>query len=195
MVKIASVMLDSGGSHTDSVYRFCKARQHRRVFCLKGSSESGKEILSKFSTNNQYRVKLFIVGTDTAKDRIFARMKIPAPGPGYMHLPDWIEDEYLAQLTSEKAIRRYKRGRGVVREYVKIRARNEALDLEVYALAALYVLGQGVLRRLGELAEALNKPPDEPPGGAGGGSGTPEGGSPAPQTRPQKRSGWVYGYQ
>jgi phage terminase large subunit GpA-like protein len=195
MVGISSVMVDSGGAHTDSVYRFCKARQHKRVFCLKGSSESGKEILSKFSTNNQYRVKLFIVGTDTAKDRIFARLKIPLPGPGFIHLPDWIEDEYLAQLTGEKAIRRYKRGRGIVREYIKIRARNEALDLEVYSMAALYVLGQGVIRRLGELAAALNEPPDEGPGGSGGPSGTPQGGGQNPSGRRPPRSGWVYGYQ
>jgi phage terminase large subunit GpA-like protein len=194
MVGIASVMVDSGGAHTDSVYRFAKARQHKRVFCLKGSSESGKEILSKFSTNNQYRVKLFMVGTDTAKDRIFARLKIPLPGPGYIHLPDWIEDEYLAQLTGEKAIRRYKRGRGIVREYIKIRARNEALDLEVYSMAALYVLGQGTIR-LGELAAALNEPPDETPGGSGGPSGTGHGGGPKQGGRGPTRSGWVYGYQ
>ena len=88
--------------------------------------------------NNQLRVRLFTVGTDTAKDRIFARLKIPAHGPGYIHLPDFIDEEYLAQLTAEKAVRRYKRGRGTVREYIKTRSRNEALDLEVYALAALY---------------------------------------------------------
>ena len=52
-----------------------------------------------------------------------------------MHLPDWIEDEYLEQLASEKTLRRYKKGRGAVREYIKTRERNEALDLEVYALA------------------------------------------------------------
>ena len=111
-VKIACTMIDSGGQHTDSVYRFVRARQGRRIFALKGSSEAGKEILGKFSVNNQYRVKLWLIGTDTAKDRIFARMKIPAPGPGYMHLPDFAEDEYLAQLTSEKAVRRYRRGKG-----------------------------------------------------------------------------------
>jgi phage terminase large subunit GpA-like protein len=170
-VKISSTMIDSGGSHTDSVYRFVRARQGRRIFALKGSSESGKEILGKFSTNNQLRVRLFTIGTDTAKDRIFARLKIPAHGPGYMHLPDFIDEEYLLQLTAEKAVRRYKRGRGTVREYVKTRARNEALDLEVYALAALYVLGQATLRRLGELAEDLKKPPEEPGGGNKGGSG------------------------
>ena len=139
-MEIAGAMVDSGGHHTDSAYRFVKPRQAHHVFALKGSSESGKEILSKFSLNNQYHVKLYTIGTDTAKDRIFSRMRIPLPGPGYMHLPDWIEEEYLKQLTSEKRLHRYKKGRGMVREYVKTQARNEALDLEVYNLASLYTL-------------------------------------------------------
>jgi phage terminase large subunit GpA-like protein len=191
-VKITCTMIDSGGLHTDSVYRFVRARQGRKIFCLKGSSESGKEILGKFSINNQYRVKLWLIGTDTAKDRIFARMKIPGPGPGYMHLPDFIEDEYLAQLTSEKAVRRYRRGKGTIREYLKTRARNEALDLEVYALAALYVLGQAALRKLGELAAALRLPPTEPPTG---GSGGQQGGSSGGPGRAGGGSSWVQGWR
>jgi phage terminase large subunit GpA-like protein len=153
MLKIQATMVDSGGHHTDSVYRFVKGRQGRRVYALKGSSESGKEILSKFSLNNAYRVKLWTIGTDTAKDRIFSRLKIPAPGPGYIHLSDFVDDEYLAQLTAEKKVTKYKRGKGTIREYIKIRQRNEALDLEVYALAALYSLGQQITRRLGEMAD------------------------------------------
>jgi phage terminase large subunit GpA-like protein len=193
-VKITCSMIDSGGLHTDSVYRFVRARQHRKIFALKGSSESGKEILGKFSINNQYRVKLWLIGTDTAKDRIFARMKIPAPGPGYMHLPDFTEDEYLAQLTSEKAVRRYRRGKGTIREYIKTRARNEGLDLEVYALAALYVLGQAAIRKLGDLAAALRLPPTE---GPKGGSGGPQGGSPGSSSDPGgpgRGSSWVNNY-
>jgi phage terminase large subunit GpA-like protein len=154
-VPIRATMIDSGGQHSDSVYRFVKVRQQRRVWALKGSSESGKEILGKFSLNNSYKVKLWLIGTDTAKDRIFARMKIPAPGPGFMHLPDWSDDEYLAQLTGEKAVRRYRKGRGAIREYVKTRTRNEALDLEVYALAALYSLGPQTLRELKTRADLL----------------------------------------
>jgi phage terminase large subunit GpA-like protein len=157
-LRIAATLIDSGGHHTDDVYKFVKVRQSRHVFACRGASESGKEILSKYSMNNRLRVKLFTIGTDTAKDRIFARMKIPAPAPGFMHLPEWIEDEYLEQLTSEKAVRRYRKGRGAVREYVKTRDRNEALDLEVYALAALYSLGNAKLRSLEELAKELSAP-------------------------------------
>jgi phage terminase large subunit GpA-like protein len=155
VMTVRATMIDSGGQHSDSAYRFARVRAGRRVWVLKGSSESGKEILGKYSLNNAYKVKLWMIGTDTAKDRIYARMKIPAPGPGFMHLPDWIDDEYLAQLTAEKAVRRYKKGRGAVREYVKTRSRNEALDLEVYSLAALYSLGQQVLRELKARADLL----------------------------------------
>lgn len=189
-LRASATMIDSGGQHTDSVYKFVAARQARRIFALKGSSESGKEIVGKFSTNNRYRVKLFTIGTDTAKDRIFARLKVPAPGPGFMHLPNFIEDEYLAQLTAEKAVRRYKKGAGTVREYIKTRARNEALDLEVYNLAALYVLGQQAVRKLGELAAKLKEPPgDEPPPS----SSAP--GSEAPRPQRQRGSNWVQGWR
>jgi phage terminase large subunit GpA-like protein len=159
-LRIHCVMIDSGGHNSDDVYRFVKARQRRRIHALKGSSEAGKEILGKFSLNNTYRVKLYTIGTDTAKDRIFARMKIPVKGPGYMHLPHFVDDEYLEQLTSEKRVRRVKKGGQFVREYIKTRARNEALDLEVYNLAALYTIGSWRLNKLAETAEELALPPD-----------------------------------
>ncbi len=190
-VRIGATMVDSGGHHTDSVYRFAKARMAQKVFALKGSSEHAKEILGRFTLNNQYRVKLFSIGTDTAKDRIFSRLRIPTKGPGYIHLPDWLDDEYLEQLTSEKAITRYKRGRGMVREYVKMRARNEALDLEVYALAALYVQGNHIVRNLARLAEELAVPlgPPKDPEPGGGGQGGPA--APGWQTGASGGSGWV----
>jgi len=181
---VAVTFVDSGGHHTDEVYKFVKVRQSRRVFACKGSSEGGAEILHKFTQNNSYRVRLYIVGTDTAKDRIFSRLQIPAPGAGYVHLPSWAENEYLEQLTSEKRVQHYRRGRGMVREYVKTRARNEALDCEVYALAALYAF-PGVVRRLGDLAEKANQVPDPN-----------ESKKQAPGTRDRAdRSGWVDGWK
>lgn len=45
-----------------------------------------------------------------------------------------------------------------MREWVKLRERNEALDLEVYALAALYILGPALIRRLPERAARLAVP-------------------------------------
>jgi phage terminase large subunit GpA-like protein len=56
---------------------------------------------------------------------VLSRLRIPSPGPGYAHLPDWVDEEYLAQLTAEKAIRKYVKGRGAVREWVKLRVRRQ----------------------------------------------------------------------
>jgi phage terminase large subunit GpA-like protein len=162
---ISAVAIDSGGLHTDEVYRFVKARERRQVHgqpqivrAIKGIGGRGHEILARPSNRNRYQVHLYPVGTDAAKDTVFSRMRIAVPGPGYMHLPSWADGEYLEQLTAEKAVRRYKKGVGAVREYVKVRERNEGLDLEVYALAALYMLGRRVdLQRLAGMASG---PPD-----------------------------------
>ena len=132
-----------------------------------------------------------MLGTDTAKDRIFARMKIPLPGPGYMHLPHFVDDEYLEQLTSEKRIRRVKKGGQFVREYIKTRARNEALDLEVYNLAALYTIGNWKLNELGETAEELTTPQDAGKTEAIAQVDTTARQALRPQTRGTGGSGWV----
>jgi len=60
-------------------------------------------------------------------------------------------------------IRKYVKGRGAVREWVKLRERNEALDLEVYALAALYIGGQSLLRSLEDRAARFARPVAELP--------------------------------
>jgi phage terminase large subunit GpA-like protein len=189
-VKIDCVTVDSG-HHTDQVYKFCRARLARRVFPVKGGGERGREVVARPSIHNRYRVKLFTLCVDTAKDIIYSRMRIEAPGPGFMHLPAGTADEeYVAQLTAERAIRKYVKGRGSVRQWVKIRDRNEALDLEVYALAALYVLGMPLVRSLKKRAEDLARLPDpvlplddQRPAG----SAPPAGGR-------RRRRGWVGGW-
>jgi phage terminase large subunit GpA-like protein len=76
------------------------------------------------------------IGVDEAKSILMRRLKIDKPGPGYCHFPKGRDDEYFAQLTAEKVVVRYKKGRPV-REWVKMRPRNEALDIRNYNLAAL----------------------------------------------------------
>ncbi len=199
LLPISATMIDSGGHHTDEVYKFSKGRAALRIFACKGSSERGKEILAKFSQNNSYRVRLYSIGTDTAKDRIFSRMKIPSAGAGYMHLPTWVEDEYLNQLTAEKRVPRYKKGKGMSREYIKTRTRNEALDIEVYNLAALYSLGNQTVRRLGELAEQASEPPDpsevKAKARAAAAASGQTAGSAGPDYGAGGGSGWVNGWR
>jgi phage terminase large subunit GpA-like protein len=152
-------MIDSGGAHTEQVYRYCKARltgrKNRRVFPIKGGTVSGRPLVERPSLHNRYHVPLYVLCVDTGKDIIMGRLQMPknTRAPGYIHLPDWVDDEYLEQLASERAIRKYVKGRGSVRSWQPIRDRNEALDLTVYSLAALYACGPAFIKTLGARAE------------------------------------------
>jgi phage terminase large subunit GpA-like protein len=185
-VPISCVAVDSGGHHSEQVYRFCRARLGRGVFAIRGGSERGKPVVGRPTEHNRYRAKLFTLCVDTAKEIVFARLRIGTPGPGYCHLPEWVDEEYVAQLTAEKAIRKWVKGRGSVREWIKIRERNEALDLEVYCLAALYILGPALVRALPERALALGRKGD------GHASAKAEPAGPLPPVRPR---GWISGWR
>lgn len=136
---IEAAVIDSGGHFTHQVYNFCRLRTHRRVFAVKGDSQLGKPIKGKSSwVDVNYRgtvikrgTRLWLVGTDTAKDTIFARMKLQEPGPGFMHFSTELPDSYFEQLTSEARVPQ-KTARGDAWRWVKRGLRNEALDCRVY---------------------------------------------------------------
>lgn len=160
-LNISACCIDSGDGQTvQHVYTFVRSRQRRGVYATKGSSIRGKPIVNRPGRPNKYGVKVFPIGTDTAKDVVFARLRVAEPGPGYMHFPlaqpDGADEAYLQQFGAEKAfIRRVK---GVaVREYRQIRDRNEAIDLEVLCLAALHTLGAGVYDQLAAWVERVQQ--------------------------------------
>lgn len=210
------VLVDAGdGNHSDSVYDFVQPRQGRRrsVFASAGRDKLTKPGLATQATARNNKIRLFHLATIAAKDRIFSRMlKVNQEGPGYMHIPlrfahygntstdaaNWNIDEYCNQMTSETMVIERDKKTGKTKRYYKAMDRNEALDLEVYCLAGLFILSTFIyparFRDLGALAEshAAAPPPrpapTEPPAAA-----SPLRQSMAPQ-RPQ-RSGWVGGWR
>lgn len=140
---IKAAAVDTGGHHTQAVYKFCKPRLGRRIFAIKGVGGEGKPIVGRPSTNNHIKCKLFPIGVDTAKETVYSRLKIKEIGAGYCHFPKHYNDEYFAMLTAEKVVRKYHKGFHR-REWIKVRPRNEALDCRVYALAALSIVGVNV---------------------------------------------------
>lgn len=139
MLNIACACIDSGGHHTQMVYDFCGKRAVRGVFAIKGLNQPAKPIVGRPSRNNRFKLRLYPVGVDTAKEVIYGRLRITEPGYGYCHFPIERDREYFLQLTAEKLVTRFNRG-AARREWVKTRSRNEALDCNVYALAALKLL-------------------------------------------------------
>jgi len=141
---IKGACIDSGGHHTQAVYKFCKPRLGRRIFAIKGIGGEGKPLINgRPSTNNNLKCKLWSIGVDTAKEIVYSRLKIKEQGAGYCHFPKHYTDEYFKQLTAEKVVKKYHKGFHR-REWIKVRPRNEALDCRVYALAALNIMGISV---------------------------------------------------
>jgi phage terminase large subunit GpA-like protein len=137
------ITLVDSGDQSDAVYDFVMPRQNLRdcVFATKGVLYHAKPLLVQEGTAKRSNVRLFTIATEAAKDRIFSRMKLAKPGAGYLHFPLWATEEYFDQLTAEKKLP-IKNKRTQVRRWawVKTHARNEALDLEVMSLAALFIL-------------------------------------------------------
>jgi phage terminase large subunit GpA-like protein len=136
---IRCTTVDSGGHHTRAVYNYAKTRAGHRVFAIKGVGGEGKAIVGRPSKNNIGKIPLYPVGVDTAKELHYARLKIEEPSPGYCHFPVGRDDEYFKQLTAEKQMLKYSKG-FPSRVWVKTRTRNEALDVRVYAIAALAII-------------------------------------------------------
>ena len=153
LLGIRAAAIDSGGHFTNSVYTFCKKNQGRRIFAIKGVGGDGKAIAGKPSKNNTVKCPLFPIGVDTVKDLMFSRLKIKDAGAGYVHFADTLNDEYFRQLTAEKAVTRFHRG-FKKRVFEKVRARNEALDCMVYAIAAYSILGVNVNALAAKIGES-----------------------------------------
>jgi len=180
---IVCTCIDSGGHHTDFVYQFCKPRQVNSVFAIKGSSTPGSPVVGRESTANKARVTLWHIGTDTAKEQIYARVQIPDSGAGFMHFPHDRDKSYFDGLTAEKPVKRYKRGHATV-VWEKTRARNEPLDCRVYATAALKIRNvdwPGLLKRFSK-----QMPRPKPP--------EPKQNQIIRPSRQKKKSGWLHSW-
>ena len=158
-LNIACACIDSGGHHTQAVYEFCRTRAMRGIFAIKGLSLAAKPLVGRPSRNNRHKLRLYPLGVDTAKEVIYGRLRITEPGAGYYHFPVERDKEYFEQLTAEKQVTRYHKGTAR-REWVKTRSRNEVLDCNVYALAALKLLSPD-LEQLTAAMQAIPKPKPE----------------------------------
>lgn len=146
-VRITAMAIDSGYlSH--EVYDFCRKWGHKHIFACKGMPQNGKPILGRPTLQDvshdgkviKNGVQLWPIGTVSAKEQVYSRLDIAEPGPGYMHFPRGLPDEYFSGLTAEKMHRKRVRGAEVI-EWIKTRERNEQLDLEVLCNAAAIYAG------------------------------------------------------
>ena len=165
---IRAACLDSGGQYTANAYRFAAQRLRRRVWAIKGRGGAGVKPWPGKPSKGKGGGMVFTIGVDAFKDQLAARLAIAEPGPGHVHFSAELAVEWFDQLTAERKRIRHVNGRPVP-EWVPHRdgARNEALDCNVYATAALHGLYAMGLRLNEEAARlAPSEPQPEPGAGA-----------------------------
>lgn len=147
-LKLEAVAIDTQGHFTHQVYNFCRTRERRRVFAVRGDPQSSKMVKGKATIQDvnwrgkvlKRGVRLWYVGTDTAKDLIYGRLMVTQPGPGYVHFSRELPTEFYLQLTAESRMP-VRTARGLEYRWVNTkRARNEVLDCTVYAIFCTHQL-------------------------------------------------------
>lgn len=150
ILRIGATCVDMLGHHTQQVLKYCNARSARNIYAIFGKGDTDTPIpvfTIKASKSKDGKFDAYRIGVDAAKELIYSRLSILDFGSGYMHFPkelrinkdtqkgEPLDIPYFEGLTAEKQIETFERGKQK-RRWVKIRARNEPLDLEVYAYAA-----------------------------------------------------------
>lgn len=148
-LKISTTFVDSGGLHTQEVYNFVMQNKYHKVFAIKGDSRPNRPIIPARPSNVDLNYKgkflkkgvvLWHIGTDTAKDYLYARWK-REKGYGAVHFSKDLPEDYFKQLVSEYRTSKFVRGIKKTIWEKKNSDRNEGLDLMVYNLAAAHKLG------------------------------------------------------
>ncbi len=178
---LARFALDTGFA-TQEAYGFVRACRDSRVMAVKGVARGAALIgtptavdVSQGGRKLRRGLKVFAVAVGIAKLEFYNNLRktalvdedgvgIAYPA-GFVHLPR-IDAEFIQQLCSEQLITRRNRNGFPVREWQKMRERNEALDCYVYARAAAAAAGLDRFeeRHWRELERQLGvaRPPDAP---------------------------------
>ncbi len=185
-MRIQAAAIDSGGHHTAETYVFCNERRHRRVWAIKGRSETlgrRNKVWPREPTAKLGNV-FYLIGGNAARDFAYGSLAIDKPGARYVHFPQAgaagsrpIDEDYFNQLVSEPL--KVDRKGFTFWDKPKDKAR-EAGVCFVYAYAA--VCG---LQALSSLFVAKGKMPDAPAPTPPEADPTPSAtSSPAPQATP-----------
>lgn len=170
-MKVRAVGIDTGYPAAQRMaYEFIRARQSKNWFALKGSSLPDAFEVSRAAKSKVERVRLLSVGTNRIKGVIYDRAAYePSQDAraGFMHFPSSYRDEWFEQLLSEVSSPLFKNGVRLRIFKLPPGRRNEALDMRVYAIAALRALGPqnwtAIEAMLQEEKAAEKQVPDEKP--------------------------------
>lgn len=144
-LQVLLTVVDSGGEDgvTDKAYAWWRAMRqaqlHDRVMLVKGASAKGAAMIRQTLVGNRTPrekgdVPLYMLNVDMLKDAVHAGLRRQTPGPGYLHVPGWVNKAFIDELYHAEV-------RGEGGKWSQIRKRNEAFDLAGYIRAGCLRLG------------------------------------------------------
>lgn len=122
----------------EEVLSWTKPRQGQKVAATRGKGKKPPKtplVSRRPQRNNAYSASEWHINTDAGKDIVYNRLKIQQPGQKFVHLPAWVDEEFVRQLMSETKVRK-KSGDDYRLVYKKRYDRNEVLDQFVGNLVA-----------------------------------------------------------
>jgi phage terminase large subunit GpA-like protein len=135
LMAIRSLTIDAGdGTHSKAVYTYCSPRLAFHVYAIKGSSNPTAPMVPSKPTKVKPG-RLYILGVHAIMDRLYRRLGMDEVGPGYLHLNQHADDDYVTQLLSMR--RRIDEKTRKRKWEATPGVRNEVADCETYAYAAL----------------------------------------------------------
>ena len=159
-LRISKLAIDTG-YETPTVYSWARKAGFAQVAPVKGvegfnrsSPVSGPTYVDSTNAGKRLRrgARLWTVAVSTFKAETYRFLRLDRPTDeeradgatypqGSIHLPTWVETEWIKQLVAEQLVT-VRTKRGFTRlEWQKLRDRNEALDCRVYARAATWIIG------------------------------------------------------
>ncbi|KPQ07467.1 MAG: Bacteriophage tail assembly protein [Rhodobacteraceae bacterium HLUCCA12] len=149
-IGIDAAAIDAGdGASMHHVTAFTMPRTRAKVIAIKGA-DGNRPVIERAGSKTKTGARLWIVGVDTAKAQLFARL----PRPDAVRFSADLPPVWFEQLASERAVIRYRRGQPV-RSFERIPGkRAEALDCVIYGYAARQIVTFDPERRRRELASA-----------------------------------------
>jgi phage terminase large subunit GpA-like protein len=149
------------GAFTQQVYAWVRKQSRLTVLAVKGVPQYDRSVpvsgpvyveVAQNGRRIKRGVSLWTVSVSFFKSETYKLLQLDRPTDadlatygypaGYVHLPLTLNDEWIKQLVAEqRVIVRGRRGWAVKTEWRQLRPRNEALDMRVYARAAVWMAG------------------------------------------------------
>lgn len=196
---IRGTCVDTGGHHTQAAYDFCGPRFRRVtpdggrafVFAVKGTAGTG-DVWPRKHSKVTAKAPLWNIRVDPAVEQVYGRLSIAEPGPGYIHLGQWVDKAFAEGLAALVRVPKINR-RGFVEHTYKLRRaglRDEPIDCAKYAYAALLGLRAMGYSLEAEVENLARRPLFRPPDGEPKRTKEASPPAPSPSAQPAGRS-WI----